>query len=679
MSLRTRLALAFFFLAVVPLAAVTLHSYHASEQAFREAAQQEGANRAEDMRKRLDAATNDLQRRLAYLGRVPAPRPAHPLPAEGDAETTRFLREVERAMGEDTTLLRSLEFVPRRSDRVAVVPPPAPLDAPSPPPGPLVPILMLLDAAGASEAEGGSPRWVLKTMESVAEQAAAVLEEEVQAQKGEEYARQAAEFLRDMSRRITREAADVAREAAEHERASKEQQRTGKTLRELGLHLAREFGVELHRDGAAVGMLRAQVHSRRLLSRVFEQARRHPDEIPFALDADGHLHCPPGTNASLEALNLTEVSDGTREVGGTRDWVVVTRRDPGTGLTLGVARPVGRPLRKMRQAALANLALGFGIVLLAGAAVLPLSRRMTRDLDTLSEGAERLASGDLEARVPVRSRDEFGRLAATFNRMAGDLRSHQEQLLDRARLKKEIELCRRIQEEMLPHHPLRAPFAEVRGVSIPAREVGGDFFNYFLLPSGEAALLVGDVSGKGVPAALMMANLQATLRARLPVDGLVSLAQHLDEEIDANTPKTVYLTCFIGVLDGARHRMRYINAGHNPPLLLRADGAVQPLQATGRPLGLLPGGGYTEEAVDLGDGDCLFLYTDGVVESEDARGEPFGLERLERLLVRERTAGPEGLLALVEQELRAHRGSGELDDDATLLVLRFGAAAPGGA
>ncbi|MGH9886816.1 MAG: PP2C family protein-serine/threonine phosphatase, partial [bacterium] len=374
----------------------------------------------------------------------------------------------------------------------------------------------------------------------------------------------------------------------------------------------------------------------------------------------------------LPLKDLASVAPGEELRRTLDDWVVVARRDPASGLTLGIARPIGQSLKDIRNAAFKNLAYGLGIASLALVGILPLSRRMTRDLGELSGGAERLATGDLNARVSVRSKDEIGRLAATFNRMAEDLHTNQEKLLAQERLRKELEMCRRIQEEMLPHDPLRSAFVEVKGLSLPAREVGGDFFNYFLLPTGEAALLVGDVSGKGVAAALLMANLQATLRARLPIEpDLASLATHLDTEIEDSTPSAAYLTLFMAVVDGTQGRLRYVNAGHNPPFLLRADGQVEALGSTGRPLGLLSGGGYEQAEVALQAGDSLFLYTDGVVESEDPQGEAFGMDRLQTLLLEERASGLDGILHRVEESVRVFRGSTEAADDATMVVLKF--------
>jgi sigma-B regulation protein RsbU (phosphoserine phosphatase) len=142
--------------------------------------------------------------------------------------------------------------------------------------------------------------------------------------------------------------------------------------------------------------------------------------------------------------------------------------------------------------------------------------------------------------------------------------------------------------------------------------VGGDFFNYFELPGGNLALLVGDVSGKGVAAALLMASLQATLSARLPLaTSLSDMAEQLDDEIARSTPPELFLTLFVAVLNSQERTLRYVNAGHNTQYVLLGDGRLHRLESTGRPLGLLPGGGYVEQSITLDVGDSIFLYTDG--------------------------------------------------------------------
>jgi sigma-B regulation protein RsbU (phosphoserine phosphatase) len=226
---------------------------------------------------------------------------------------------------------------------------------------------------------------------------------------------------------------------------------------------------------------------------------------------------------------------------------------------------------------------------------------------------------------------------------------------------------------MLPQGPLQLGLTEIKGVSVPAREVGGDFFNYFALRDGTIALVVGDVSGKGVGAALLMANLQAALRTRLSLgQDLASLARELDVDIDRTTPGPVYATLFVGVLDPAAHRLRFVNCGHNPQYVLRTDGRLDRMESTGRPIGLLSGGPYAEHQVDVTSGDVLFFYTDGCVEAENAAGDMFGADRLERLLAASAGRGAEQVMVAVEDEVLAFRSGAEPNDDATLMVVKVG-------
>jgi sigma-B regulation protein RsbU (phosphoserine phosphatase) len=410
---------------------------------------------------------------------------------------------------------------------------------------------------------------------------------------------------------------------------------------------------------------------RLLLRAILSSAERRQGAIPFALDREGRLYAPdPTDEAVLTELGVAPGRPATRRDAG--DWVVGTRIDEETGIRIGVARPVGPALTEIRRTAARNLGLGLGLAVVALLGILPLSRRMTRHLASLTEGAERLAAGDLDVRVPEPHGREFRHLAVTFNRLARDLHLNQERLLEQERLRKELEIGRRIQEELLPRGTLRAPFAEVGGVSIPAREVGGDFFNYFPLREDEVAILVGDVSGKGVGAALLMASLQATIRARLGSErNLARLVDALDREMGSEEPLAPYYTLFLGLLEGRTGRLRYVNAGHNTQVLLRRGGPADLLSSTARPPGLYPGGGYEEGVVELRDEDALFLFTDGLVETEDETGEPFGMSRLEALLRVHRGRDLVALLAQVDAAVREHRGPAEAADDATMVALRF--------
>jgi serine phosphatase RsbU (regulator of sigma subunit) len=465
---------------------------------------------------------------------------------------------------------------------------------------------------------------------------------------------------------------DAAASAAQ--RAEIERRRTVRAERMLALARGDALQFDVQRNGQRIGAISATVDRNRMIETVLSLGRRDRGEIPFVLDAEGTLHtvdpdaAATARDLGLDATARSALASASTQMAG--DWLVVTRRDP-SGIVFGLARPVGDSLRDMRQASLWNL--GVGLLLIAGAfaVILPLASRLTRHLAALNAGVQRLAAGDRTARVGVSSPDEVGELAQSFNRMASELEAHDRMLVKQERLARELELCRQIQNEMLPHGPLRTGLAEVTGVSIPAREVGGDFFNYFPLPDGRLALLVGDVSGKGVGAALLMANIQATLRTRLEMaSDLAAVADAVDRDIAGNTPPEVYVTLFVGLLDAARRELVYVNAGHNPQYLLRSSGGLERLGPTGLPVGLLPGRGFEARTAPVAPGDLLFLYTDGAVEAPNEAGEFFDTQRLEQALVAASADGVDQVLVRVEQTIRAFRGSADPADDATMLALR---------
>jgi serine phosphatase RsbU (regulator of sigma subunit) len=457
--------------------------------------------------------------------------------------------------------------------------------------------------------------------------------------------------------------------------------RMGEVVGELSLRLGRMRARHAAEDGSAFEQARKDalraaeaVQTREVVRSVLDEVPRQEGEIPFALDEKNDvLTAREDEGDRLRALDVSgRARRGDLAFFG-QGFVVVSRRDESSGLAFGIARPMGEAAAEIRRTAARNLALGLGLVVLALLGILPLTRRITRDLEVLETAAARLAGGDLEARVEVRSRDEIGQLATAFNRMARDLAADQERRLAEEGLRRELLTCQRIQAELLPHGPLSIPVGRVEGVSFAAREVGGDFFNYFALPAGELAVLVGDVSGKGIAAALLMANVQATLRGSVPLAwDLAAFAASLDEDLHARTPAEAYLTLFLGIVDPQDRVLRYVNAGHNPPYVLRRGGGIELLDSTGRPLGLLPGGGYAERRIALAEGDTLLLYTDGVVDLENEAGGSLGTEGLLDLLKRNGDAGEEDFLPRLAAALRNFRGAKEPPDDATLVVLRLG-------
>jgi serine phosphatase RsbU (regulator of sigma subunit) len=680
MSLRTRLIIAFLLLSVVPLSAVTYFTYKSWVATFESAAHREASQSAVDIGRRMERITEDVGRRMDGLFVGPG--------QAGTGGNAAGMRErIGPMLGDAALLLDRVEFHPN-----APVPPAPPAPAavaaprgPDDPPFPPPPGVggrrgrgrgRFPWAGGAPPARDARPAPevivvdVQQALEDARQGVLAELGESAPAlsamvEKGLDAALPATDAVLKQIAEAARYAGAASASAASAAARDMEMQVQG-----------RRVEVAIKQDGKVVGKANAMLNLDRTLRAVFSFARRDQGEIPFAIDTRGVLHNPdPAQRKTLESFGAAALgpaaTDGRPRRAG--DWLVVARKDP-SGLTFGIARPIGESLREIRRAAVRNLSLGLLAIGFALVGIVPISHRMTRHLTSLTVGVRQLAAGDFKARVPVRSRDEFGSLATAFNQMAADLERHQALVVEQERLRRELELSRLIQTEMLPRNPLRLGAAEIKGVSIPAREVGGDFFNYFALADGRLALLVGDVSGKGVSAALLMANVQATLRARLPHEaGLATLAAELDREIDETTPGAVYLTLFLGILDSARHELRYVNAGHNPQFVVRAGGGVDAMPATGLPIALYPGQPYTESVVKVADGDMIFFYTDGLTEAENDAGDMFGPDKLQAILERERTGGVDDILQHVEDEIRAFRGASEPLDDATMMVLRLNA------
>jgi serine phosphatase RsbU (regulator of sigma subunit) len=439
-----------------------------------------------------------------------------------------------------------------------------------------------------------------------------------------------------------------------------------------------KLDVKISQDGKVVSQANATVDLENMLATVFSPTRRERGEVAFAVGTDGHLYTATDADRkTVEGLGAVARPDGPLGKTVLPNWVVFTQADPsGSGLRFGIARPVGDSLDALRKTAGRNALLGLLLISVAIVGVVPLSGRLTRNLTVLTEGVDRISRGDYRARVPVRSKDEIGDLAVAFNKMAEDVEHHKQSAVEQERLRRELELGRQIQSDMLPREPMVFGLTEVQGVSIPAREVGGDFFNYFALENGHVALIVGDVSGKGVGAALLMANIQASLRTRLALgQSLADIAEAIDRDLSVTATSRLYVTLFLGVFDPGTRRLSYVNAGHNPQFVLRPNQPIEKMDATGIPIGLLAGRGYSQRQVSLASGDLLFFYTDGCVETENEADEMFGNGRLETLLMSIATMGPvtpERVLQQVEQEVTVFRGTREPFDDATMMAVRIG-------
>ena len=227
---------------------------------------------------------------------------------------------------------------------------------------------------------------------------------------------------------------------------------------------------------------------------------------------------------------------------------------------------------------------------------------------------------------------------------------------------------REVQQGLLPKTMPAIPGCELSGVCLAASTVGGDYFDAVKLVDGQLGLCVGDVSGKGLPAALLMANLQAAVHAYAD-NGIEprTLCQKVNHIICGNIAVDRFITFFYATLDVASHRLRYTNAGHNAPVLVHLDGSYERLETGGLVLGVDPKTGYEQGELDLAAGDRLVLFTDGVTEAVNAKGEEYGEQRLLHLLIESRHVGATALQEAVVDSVRRF-SDGRLKDDSTVVV-----------
>jgi serine phosphatase RsbU (regulator of sigma subunit) len=246
--------------------------------------------------------------------------------------------------------------------------------------------------------------------------------------------------------------------------------------------------------------------------------------------------------------------------------------------------------------------------------------------------------------------------------------------IERERVEQELRVARRIQQASLPKGVPELEGWEIAPHYQPAREVGGDFYDFFELEDGRVGVVVGDATGKGVPAALVVTATYSMLRAVAQVLGSFSprevLAQ-VNEALLARIPLNMFVTCFYAILEPKSGSLKYANAGHDLPYLWHGGGDAEELRARGMPLGLMPGMSYEEKEITLQRGESVLFYSDGLVEAHDPKGEMFGFPRL-RALVAEHGAEEERSLGdLLMKELYSFVGEGwEQEDDITLLTLR---------
>lgn len=304
-----------------------------------------------------------------------------------------------------------------------------------------------------------------------------------------------------------------------------------------------------------------------------------------------------------------------------------------------------------------------------------LARIITRPVDALRAGAVALGSGDLAHRVDLKTGDEFEDLAVSFNTMAADLRASIDNLrrttAEKERYTKELEIAKEIQDTFLPESTPLIPGIGIAAATIPAMEIGGDFYDFIPAGDGRWGIVMADVSGKGISAALFM----ALSRTLLHVSGGTipdpsAAVRQANRWIYEDGRSSMFVTVFFGVLDPGLLRFTYVNAGHNPPLLVRDERVEELCRSRGIALGVVPDVSIPATALDLRHGDILVLYTDGVTEAFNETDEAFGEERLREFVRANRAKPARALLDDLVAEIRAFTGAAPQSDDITLVVVK---------
>ncbi|HOW86309.1 MAG TPA: SpoIIE family protein phosphatase [Candidatus Aminicenantes bacterium] len=246
-----------------------------------------------------------------------------------------------------------------------------------------------------------------------------------------------------------------------------------------------------------------------------------------------------------------------------------------------------------------------------------------------------------------------------------------EQALEKARQDRELALATQIQMNFLPRtDPDFAPY-EVSGSARACRHVGGDYFDYIAVDKDRLALVIADVSGVGVSASLLMASLRGGLHERFPgVIDLAQVASHLNDFVYASSDSHLFISFFLAILDRTRDELSYVNAGHNPPLVVGRKGPAKSLETTGLCLGMFPGQAYREEKAGLAPGDILCLYTDGIVESRAGGGEEYGEKRLADKVRELRGRPAREIRDRLFEDVFAFSACDEAGDDMTLVVVK---------
>lgn len=336
------------------------------------------------------------------------------------------------------------------------------------------------------------------------------------------------------------------------------------------------------------------------------------------------------------------------------------------GVDVGIEDVLART-RRLLYIGLGGMAFSGGVAAVLGVV---LSRRVTRTLETLTNAVEKVAAGDLEAKVSAEGDDEFGRLGGAFNRMVP-------QLADGLKLKESLELAMEVQQALLPSGPPTMDGLEIAGRSIYCDETGGDYFDFLELSNlspNTLAIAVGDVTGHGIAAALLMTTARALLRGQANQGGSIAhLITHMNRHLARDCQAGRFMTMYYLVIDAATRNLRWVSAGHDPAIAYNpATDVFVELAGADIPMGLDADWEYQE--FDRGgwiDGQVLVIGTDGIWETRDTNGRMFGKTGLREIIKANARRPCAEIAKLITDTLARYRQGRSQEDDVTLVVMKF--------
>ena len=670
MKIRTQLVLASFLLSVLPLSGIVIYSYYSSRRAVETAYQREASRVAQQMDHRLTGIRHDLEQRVAALSG---------LQSATNGETPD-VRNVMLTMSDAASLVDSVEIKPAA--------------APEPAVSTLMDESVMIDLPPAPAMPKFNLSAEQKTLVRQISQLGAQMGNAISAEQRRQLDQQIREADRKLQASFEQNRKQFEAQAAaptpppapaapvivKRTLTNDDRAQLRDQARRVQLLFGHNFDAPIRKLGAIVGHVSAQVSAEEVIDRVLGAASDDSSEIAFAVDREGNVY----THSAAEKQKLTDIGLPQRilshqSLRSIPNWIVVATSDPQSGLRVGVARPIGENFDELRNTAAKNFGYGMALVFVALIGIVPLANHMTNDVNLVTRGAERVAHGDLMTRLPVKSSNEFGQLAAAFNRMAEDLSLHQERIVeqevqqqllarDNNRKSAELEDARRFQLSLLPKDvPKIAPY-EVAVFTRTATEVGGDYYDFHV--EGALSVTVGDATGHGAKAGTMVTVIKTLFSGYNATTSPACFLRDAAEKVKRMELGRMAMALLVARFES--NRLTVASAGMPPVYIHRAaTGDIDEIARGATPLGTL-GTDYANIATDMFAGDTAFLMTDGFPELINAAGQQLGYTAAaDEFRAAARGATANEVIASLAQSVQQWHGDHPPNDDVTFVVIRM--------